>query len=52
MTCLAIAKDYLLVSGADEKVLRTFQAPKNFVENLRLISGINLNHVRVHETAV
>lgn len=28
------------VSGADEKVLRVFRAPKNFVENFSNITGI------------
>ncbi|XP_077404393.1 elongator complex protein 2 isoform X2 [Vanacampus margaritifer] len=39
MQCLATLGRFMLVSGADEKVLRVFQAPRNFVENLANISG-------------
>ncbi|KAG1652368.1 Elongator complex protein 2 [Nymphon striatum] len=42
MTCLSITKDYLLISGADEKVLRAFHAPKNFIENLQILSQIKV----------
>uniref|UniRef100_A0AAQ5ZLL4 Elongator complex protein 2 n=1 Tax=Amphiprion ocellaris TaxID=80972 RepID=A0AAQ5ZLL4_AMPOC len=33
MQCLAMVGRFQFVSGADEKVLRVFQAPRNFVEN-------------------
>ncbi|XP_047461865.1 elongator complex protein 2 [Mugil cephalus] len=39
MQCLAIVGRFQFVSGADEKVLRVFQAPRNFVENFANISG-------------
>lgn len=39
MQCLAMVGRFQFVSGADEKVLRVFQAPRNFVENFANISG-------------
>uniref|UniRef100_A0AAX7U4P1 Elongator complex protein 2 n=1 Tax=Astatotilapia calliptera TaxID=8154 RepID=A0AAX7U4P1_ASTCA len=39
MQCLAMIGRFQFVSGADEKVLRVFQAPRNFVENFANISG-------------
>lgn len=39
MQCLATVGRFQFVSGADEKVLRVFQAPRNFVENFANISG-------------
>lgn len=41
MQCLAMVGRFQFVSGADEKVLRVFQAPRNFVENFASISGIS-----------
>uniref|UniRef100_A0A3B5MYH1 Elongator complex protein 2 n=1 Tax=Xiphophorus couchianus TaxID=32473 RepID=A0A3B5MYH1_9TELE len=41
MQCLAMVGGFQFVSGADEKVLRVFQAPRNFVENFASISGIS-----------
>lgn len=41
MQCLAMVGRFQFVSGADEKVLRVFQAPRNFVENFANISGIS-----------
>ncbi|XP_061521283.1 elongator complex protein 2 isoform X2 [Phycodurus eques] len=37
--CLAAPGRFRFVSGADEKVLRVFRAPRNFVENLANISA-------------
>ncbi|XP_035476834.2 elongator complex protein 2 [Scophthalmus maximus] len=42
MQCLAMVGRFQFVSGADEKVLRVFQAPRNFVENFANISGMSL----------
>lgn len=42
MQCLALVGRFQFVSGADEKVLRVFQAPKNFVENFANISGTSM----------
>ncbi|KAK5603085.1 Elongator subunit elp2 [Crenichthys baileyi] len=41
LQCLAMVGRFQFVSGADEKVLRVFQAPRNFVENFANISGIS-----------
>ncbi|KAK2162431.1 hypothetical protein LSH36_99g08077 [Paralvinella palmiformis] len=39
MQCIAMINRWSFASGADEKVIRVFEAPKNFIENLgRLIS--------------
>ncbi|XP_014663840.1 PREDICTED: elongator complex protein 2-like [Priapulus caudatus] len=40
MTSIAMIGRCRFVSGADEKVLRTFEAPRNFVENLARLSGV------------
>ncbi|KAK6324046.1 hypothetical protein J4Q44_G00063850 [Coregonus suidteri] len=42
MQCLAMVGRFQYVSGADEKVLRVFRAPRNFVENFANISGTPL----------
>ncbi|XP_059365685.1 elongator complex protein 2 isoform X1 [Carassius carassius] len=38
MQCLTMVGRFQFVSGADEKVLRVFKAPRNFVENFANIS--------------
>ncbi|KAJ3230824.1 Elongator subunit elp2 [Chytriomyces hyalinus] len=38
--CLAMVHKYGFVSGADEKVIRVFEASKTFLESLENISGI------------
>ncbi|KAG7250697.1 hypothetical protein CRUP_027720 [Coryphaenoides rupestris] len=43
MQCLAAVGRFRFVSGADEKVLRVFRAPRNFVENFANISGAPLD---------
>ena len=45
MECLAFvgSTQQRFVSGADEKILRIFDAPKNFLENLARISKINVD---------
>ncbi|TRY84309.1 hypothetical protein DNTS_025420 [Danionella cerebrum] len=42
MQCLAMVGRFQFVSGADEKVLRVFRAPRNFVENFANISHTSL----------
>nr|BAE39766.1 unnamed protein product [Mus musculus] len=43
--CLAMIDRFQFVSGADEKVLRVFSAPRNFVENFSVISRQSLSHM-------
>ncbi|KAJ8403143.1 hypothetical protein AAFF_G00360590 [Aldrovandia affinis] len=43
MQCLATVGRFQFVSGADEKVLRVFRAPRNFVENFSNIAGVSLD---------
>ncbi|XP_037364539.1 elongator complex protein 2 [Talpa occidentalis] len=45
LKCLAMINRFQFVSGADEKVLRVFSAPRNFVENFCAITSQSLNHV-------
>ncbi|KAF6087935.1 elongator acetyltransferase complex subunit 2 [Phyllostomus discolor] len=45
LKCLAMINRFQFVSGADEKVLRVFSAPRNFVENFCAITGQSLNNV-------
>ncbi|CAH2000531.1 unnamed protein product [Acanthoscelides obtectus] len=40
LSCLALISRYQFASGAEEKVIRTFEAPSNFVENFRRICKI------------
>uniref|UniRef100_A0A8D8IJ78 Elongator complex protein 2 n=1 Tax=Culex pipiens TaxID=7175 RepID=A0A8D8IJ78_CULPI len=40
MQCLALLSRYRLASGAEEKIVRVFQAPGNFVENFRQLCGV------------
>ncbi|XP_071484227.1 elongator complex protein 2-like [Diadema antillarum] len=41
MQCLAMIGEFAFVSGADEKVLRVFEAPSNFLGNLSRISCVD-----------
>lgn len=40
LQCLAVLSRYKFASGAEEKIVRTFQAPGNFVENFRKLVKI------------
>ncbi|XP_064552156.1 elongator complex protein 2 [Drosophila montana] len=40
MQTLALLSRYKFASGAEEKIVRTFQAPANFIENFRHISAL------------
>ncbi|XP_053570557.1 elongator complex protein 2 [Bombina bombina] len=45
MQCIAMIGRFQFVSGADEKVLRVFDAPRNFIENFSNISGISMQNL-------
>lgn len=45
MSCIAVLSDTSFVSGAEEKVLRAFQAPVNFIDNFRRICGVDVSDV-------
>ncbi|GAB1301509.1 Elongator complex protein 2 [Apodemus speciosus] len=49
LKCLAMIGRFQFVSGADEKVLRVFSAPRNFVENFSVISRQSLDHMLYDE---
>lgn len=40
LQCLTVLSRYKFASGAEEKIIRTFQAPGNFVENFRSLCKI------------
>lgn len=40
MSCLGILSRYKFVSGAEEKIIRVFEAPKNFIENFHRLCNI------------
>ncbi|XP_051519316.1 elongator complex protein 2 [Myxocyprinus asiaticus] len=46
MQCLTMVGRFQFVSGADEKVLRVFRAPRNFVENFANISCTSLEKLQ------
>ncbi|KAI1243209.1 hypothetical protein IHE44_0000797 [Lamprotornis superbus] len=50
LRCLAMIGRFEFVSGADEKVLRVFRAPKNFIENFSNITGIAMEKLCSHNT--
>ncbi|KAJ7991784.1 hypothetical protein DPEC_G00287460 [Dallia pectoralis] len=52
MQCVAMVGRFQFVSGADEKVLRVFRAPRNFVENFAQISGTPLESLLASGDAV
>ncbi|ETN57929.1 elongator complex protein 2 [Anopheles darlingi] len=41
MQCLTLLSRYRLASAAEEKIIRIFQAPSNFVHNFRALCGIS-----------
>lgn len=43
--CLAIISRYQYASGAEEKVVRLFKAPGNFIENFQRICNIQEKHI-------
>nr|XP_054767769.1 elongator complex protein 2-like [Lytechinus pictus] len=51
MQCLAMIGPLSFVSGADEKVLRVFEAPTNFLDNLAKISGVDTSSAKALQEA-
>ncbi|XP_068092811.1 elongator complex protein 2 isoform X2 [Hyperolius riggenbachi] len=49
MQCIDMTGRFQFVSGADEKVLRVFSAPRNFIENFSQISSISMEKLLEHE---
>ncbi|KAM4688697.1 elongator complex protein 2 [Discoglossus pictus] len=49
MQCIAMIGRFQYVSGADEKVLRVFAAPRNFIDNFSKISGISIEKLLLSE---
>lgn len=47
MQCISMIDSCRFISGADEKVLRVFEAPQNFLHNLEKLSGIKVTTSRV-----
>ncbi|KAK3784841.1 hypothetical protein RRG08_056800 [Elysia crispata] len=43
LKCLSVLGKYSFASGADEKLVRVFKAPKNFINNFCQICGHDLN---------
>ncbi|XP_060064524.1 elongator complex protein 2-like [Ylistrum balloti] len=43
LQCVALVHKYSMATGADEKVVRTFEATRNFIDNFCSICGRNLN---------
>lgn len=41
LQCLAMLGRFSLASGADEKVIRCFMSPANFLENLGKLSNVD-----------
>lgn len=49
--CLAMVNRYQYTSGADEKVVRVFDAPDNFIENFCNLCGVSLKTEQESEEA-
>ncbi|XP_073486934.1 elongator complex protein 2 [Aquarana catesbeiana] len=49
MQCIAMIGRFQFVSGADEKVLRVFAAPRNFIENFSQISNNSVENLLANE---
>ncbi|CAH2283887.1 elongator complex 2 [Pelobates cultripes] len=48
MQCIAMIGRFQFVSGADEKVLRVFAAPRIFIKNFSNISGVPMEKLLFH----
>lgn len=51
LSCVAILKPNKFASGAEEKIIRAFQAPMNFIENFERLSGIKLKNLELDNIA-
>lgn len=51
LQCLAMVNRYKYASGADEKVIRVFDAPDNFLENFCNLCDLDLKRERDSEEA-
>ncbi|OWF40684.1 Elongator complex protein 2 [Mizuhopecten yessoensis] len=51
LQCLALVHKYSMATGADEKVVRVFEAPTNFIQNFCSICGTDLNKELQKEVA-
>ncbi|XP_061179769.1 elongator complex protein 2-like [Saccostrea echinata] len=51
LQCLTIINRYKFASGADEKVIRAFEAPRNFIENFCTLCGKDLKRELQKEEA-
>ena len=51
MQCLTMINSNMFASAGDEKVIRIFQAPKNFIENLASISNLDLSNELIREVS-
>ncbi|XP_040581594.1 elongator complex protein 2 [Lepeophtheirus salmonis] len=51
LSCLAVLSDHSFVLGAEEKVVRAFQATRNFLVNLSLITKKNLDRSEISRFA-
>ena len=54
MTCIAALPDLTFVSGAEEKVLRAFQAPQSFLDNFVRLTGSRsavVSHIKLPQGA-
>ncbi|XP_025093831.1 elongator complex protein 2-like isoform X2 [Pomacea canaliculata] len=52
MQCLTSIKQFMFASSGDEKVIRIFQAPRNFIQNLCNICGLDeINELSQEETS-
>ncbi|XP_068708874.1 elongator complex protein 2-like isoform X1 [Montipora foliosa] len=50
MQCLSMLSRYRLASGADEKVLRVFSAPRQFMETFRALCDVQDTNDKLHES--